>query len=185
MERCLREPSRDSFRSSSARFSVIAADRTGDTNSGVMGDIRQATTIARKMITEWGMNDRLGFVFYGEDDSKMNWIGMNEGREYSEETARMIDEEVKKLIDSLYGEARALLEQHKDRIDAIAKALMKYETLDSADIDRIMRGDNLTRPTVSDLLEREQRRPGTVIQPTDDKTEPDIQLGGGPLPAPG
>src|SRR2546423_2304433 len=147
---------------------------TGDMNSGVAGDIRQATTIARKMITEWGMNDRLGFVFYGEDDSKMNWIGMNEGREYSEETARMIDEEVKKLIDSLYGEARALLEQHKDRIDAIAKALMKYETLDSADIDRIMRGDNLTRPTVSDLLEREQRRPGTVIQPTDDKTEPDI-----------
>jgi cell division protease FtsH len=157
---------------------------TGDMNSGVLGDIRQATTVARKMITEWGMNDRLGFVFYGEDDSKANFMGI-EGKEYSEETAKIIDEEVKKLIDTLYAETRQLLEANKDRVEALAKALMKYETLDSNDVDRIMRGDNLTKPTVSDLLEREQRRPGTVIAPTDDKTEPDIQLGGGPLPAPG
>src|SRR4051794_21665767 len=71
---------------------------TGDMNSGVYGDIRQATGIARKMITEWGMNDRLGFVFYGEDENKQNMLGI-EGREYSEETARTIDEEVKKMID--------------------------------------------------------------------------------------
>jgi cell division protease FtsH len=157
---------------------------TGDINNGVGGDIRQATTIARKMITEWGMNDRVGFIYYGEDDSKMNMLGI-EGRDYTEETARAIDEEVKKLIDRLFQEARELLEANKDRIDALAKALMKYETLDSNDVDRIMRGDNLTKPTVGDLLEREQRRPGTVIQPNDSKGEPDIQLGGGPLPAPG
>jgi cell division protease FtsH len=158
---------------------------TGDMNSGVMGDIRQATAIARKMITEWGMNDRLGFVFYGEDDQKMNFLGVPEGREYSEETAKVIDEEVKKLIDRLFGETRELLLANKDRIEALAQALLKYETLDSSDVDRIMHGDNITKPTVGDLLEREQKRAGTVIQPAEEKSQPDIQLGGGPLPAPG
>ena len=160
---------------------------TGDTNSGVMGDIRQATGIARKMIVEWGMNERLGFVFYGEDENKLNMLGgFGDGREYSEETARAIDEEVKKLIDQLYAETRTLLETNKDRIEAMAKALMRYETLDSNDVDRIMRGDNLTRPTVGELLDREQsRRPATVIQPSTDPNKPDIRLGGGPLPSPG
>jgi cell division protease FtsH len=161
---------------------------TGDTNSGVMGDIRQATAVARKMITEWGMNERLGFVFYGEDDQKMNFLGVAEGREYSEETAKVIDEEVKKLIDRLYAETAQLLEANKDRIEAVAKALLKYETLDTNDLDRIMRGDNLTRPTVSDLLEKEHNnRRGTTIAPGPDNAQPDVQtgLGGGPLPAPG
>jgi hypothetical protein len=69
----------------------------------------------------------------------------------------------------------------------LAKALIKYETLDSQDVDRIMRGDNLTRPTVSDLLEREQNRGnrGAVIAPNENPAEPDVRLGGGPLPAPG
>ena len=111
---------------------------TGDINSGVIGDIRQATGIARKMITEWGMNDRLGFVFYGEDETKPNILGdFGDGREYSEETAKTIDEEVKKLIDRLYDETRQLLEANSDRIDAMAKALMRYETLDATDVDRI------------------------------------------------
>jgi cell division protease FtsH len=158
---------------------------TGDINNGVGGDIRQATGLARKMITEWGMNDRLGFVFYGEDDQRMNFLGVPEGREYSEETAKVIDEEVKKLIDRLFDETKGLLEANKERIEALGQALLKYETLDSSDVDRIMRGDNLTKPTVSDLLEREQKRAGTVIQPSDENSQPDIQLGGGPLPAPG
>ncbi len=161
---------------------------TGDTDSGVIGDIRQATGIARKMTTEWGMNDRLGFVFYGEDDSRPNMLGgFGQGQEYSEETAKIIDQEVKKLIDHLYDETRQLLEANRDKIDAVAKALVKYETLDQNDVDRLMRGDSLTRPTVSDLLEKEQARSGTVIQPGDDTKTPDIRpgLGGGPMPQPG
>ena len=158
---------------------------TGDTNSGVYGDIRQATNIARKMITEWGMNDRLGFVFYGEDDSKPNYFDFGGSREYSEETAKLIDEEIKKLIDKLFDETRTLLEGNRDRVEAIAKALLKYETLDASDIERIMRGDNLSKPTVGDLLAKEQSRRPTVIAPSDDGKQPDIQLGGGPLPAPG
>jgi len=161
---------------------------TGDVNTGVMGDIRQATAIARRMIREWGMNDRVGFVYYGEDDSRPNFLGgFGEGKEYSEETARIIDEEIKKLIDTLFEETRKILETNRERVEALAKALIKYETLDSQDVDRIMRGDNLTRPTVSDLLEREQNRGnrGAVIAPSDNPAEPDVRLGGGPLPAPG
>ena len=63
---------------------------------------------------------------------------------------------------------------------------MKYETLDCNDIDRIMRGDILTKPTVSDLLDKEQsNRPGTIIQPSPDTREPDVGLGGPALPQPG
>ncbi|MBC8107386.1 MAG: ATP-dependent zinc metalloprotease FtsH [Anaerolineae bacterium] len=157
---------------------------TGDMNSGVMGDIRQATTIARKMIAEWGMNDRLGFVFYGDDENKQ-MFDMSGGREYSEETAKAIDEEVKKLIDGLYDDTRLLLEANRERVEAVAKALLKYETLDNNEIDRIMKGETLTKPTVSDLLEKEHGRPPTVIAPATDLKDPDVRLGGGPLPAPG
>src|SRR5690606_33225700 len=130
---------------------------TGDINTGAMGDIRQATNIARRMVREWGMSDRLGFVFYGDDDSRPNMFGgFGEGREYSEETARIMDEEIKNLIDRLYAETKELLEANRDKVETMARALIKYETLDSQDIDRIMRGENLTRPTVSDLIEKEQ-----------------------------
>ncbi len=159
----------------------------GDVNTGAFADIRQASGIARKMVRDWGMNERLGFIYYGEDDSKPNYFDFGGGREYSEETARVIDEEVKKLIDGLYEETRQLLTTNRDRVEALAKALVRYETLDSQDVDRIMRGESLTRPTVGDLLEKENRR-GTVIQPGVDATQPDVQgggLGGGPLPAPG
>src|SRR5665213_1829285 len=146
----------------------------GDVNTGALGDIRQASGLARRMVREWGMNDRLGFVYYGEDDSKPNFFDMGGAgsREYSEETARAIDEEIKKLIDSLYEETRKLLDANRERVDAIAKALLKYETLDASDIDRIMRGDILTKPTVGDLIERENNRRGTVIQPTETPNNP-------------
>jgi cell division protease FtsH len=158
----------------------------GDVNTGAIGDIRQATGLARRMVRDWGMNDRLGFVYYGEDDSKPGFMGeFGGGREYSEDIARAIDEEVKKLIDNLYQETTQLLLANKERVEAIAKALTRYETLDSSDIDRLMRGDTLTKPTVGDLLDREQERRATIVQPKPDSNGPDIRLGGGPLPAPG
>ena len=157
---------------------------TGDVNTGAAADIRQATALARKMIRDWGMSDRLGFVFYGEDDTRQNYFDFGMARDYSEETAKAIDEETKKLIDSLYEETRKLLEANRERVDAMAKALLKYETLDTADVDRIMRGETLTKPTVGDLLEKEQRR-GVTIQPTPEPKGPDLTLGGGPVPAPG
>src|SRR5690606_33445431 len=130
------------------------------------------------MVREWGMNDRLGFVYYGDDDSRPNMMGgFGDGREYSEETAKAIDEEIKSLIDGLYQETRELLEANRDKVEALTRALLKYETLDSNDIDRIMRGESLTRPTVSDLIEKEQTRRPTTIAPTPNDAEPDVHLG--------
>jgi len=158
---------------------------TGDVNTGAAGDIRQATSLARKMIRDWGMSDRLGFVFYGDDDSKMSFMDVGGSRDYSDETARAIDEETKALIDRLYDETRKILEANKDRVEAVAKALMRYETLDASEVDRVMKGEILTKPTVGDLLEKEQSRRGVVIQPAPDIKGPDVTLGGGPLPTPG
>ncbi len=156
----------------------------GDVNTGAMGDIRQATGLARKMVRDWGMNDRLGFVYYGEDDSRPGFMDFGGGtRDYSEQTAKTIDEEVKKLIDDLYAETRSILEANRDKVDAMAKALMRYETLDSGDVDRLMRGEILTKLTVGELLEKEQTRRGTVIQPPPRDDQPDVDLGGG-LPHP-
>ncbi|HEX2973187.1 MAG TPA: hypothetical protein VHP11_12700, partial [Tepidisphaeraceae bacterium] len=158
-------------------------------NTGAAMDIRQATSVARKMVRDWGMSERLGFVFYGEDENKPNAFGdFGGGRDYSEETAKTIDEEVKGLIDRLYNETRHLLETNRERVEALANALLKYETLDGPDIDRIMRGDNLTRPVVSDTNEKDEKsRRGTLIQPGTSENEPDVRpgLGNGPLPAPG
>ena len=155
---------------------------TDDINTGASMDIKQATGVARKMVMDWGMNERLGFVFYGEDESNPNG-SLVPKKEYSEETAKFIDEEVKKLIDSLYEQTRQLLETNKDRVVAVAKALVQYETLDNTDVDRIMKGDKLSKPTVSELLEKE--RGGTTIQPGPDATQPDVQPGmGGPVPNP-
>lgn len=159
---------------------------TGDINSGVYGDIQQATSLARRMITDWGMSDRLGFVFYGENENKQNMFSFGGTRDHSEQTARVIDEEVKKLIDDQYAETRRLLEANKDRIEAVAQALMKYETIDTNDLDRLMKGEVLTRPTVGDLLEKEEKlRPTTTIQPGTGPGEPDVHLGGGAVPNPG
>jgi cell division protease FtsH len=130
---------------------------TGDINTGAGGDIRQVTSLARAMVRDWGMSERVGFVFYGEDENKMSMFGMA-SREYSEETAKIIDEEVKKLIDRMEADTKQVLEAHRDRVEALAQALLRYETLDGADVERVMKGENLTKPTVSDLLASEQQR---------------------------
>ncbi len=149
---------------------------TGDINTGALGDIRQATTIARKMVREWGMNDRLGFVYYG-DDEQARFMDMGGPREYSEETARQMDEEIKKLIDTLFAETAGILEQNRDKVEQIARALIKYETLDASDVDRIMRGEALAKPSISDLLDPPAQQPRrTVVQQPNDGT-PDIPPG--------
>lgn len=127
----------------------------------------------RHMILEWGMSDKLGFVNYAGEDSRDMFIPE---KEYSEETARVIDEEIRGLIDTAYNDARRLIEEHWDKVVAIAEALLKYETLSSDDIDRVMRGERLTKPTVAELLQAEagrsrQPKPATRPDPEEDHGE--------------
>ena len=153
----------------------------GDVSSGAAMDIRQATAIARAMVMEYGMSDRLGFQLLGIDESKNPWEQPD--KLYSDETAKLIDDEVKRVIDKTYGEARAMLESRRDKLDALAQALLKFETLSREEVDRLMRGEPLAKPTVGDLLKAEQaKRPAAKPQSAD--SEDPLGDDQGMLPAP-
>ncbi len=144
----------------------------GDISSGASQDIRQASSIARAMITELGMSDKLGFQLYGIDESRQPWEQPD--KLFSDETARTIDQEVKGLIDRTYGETKVLLEKHRDQLDALAQALLKYETLNRDEVDRIMRGDTLTKATVSDLLQAEKDKAKAAAEKPVTPPAPDL-----------
>jgi len=118
-----------------------------DVTNGAMGDIRGATNIARSMVCSWGMSDKLGMVEYGDTDSQAAFTART--RSYSGATARIIDEEVKLLIDEAYTKAKDLLLHHKDKLDAIALALLEYETLDGSHIKEIMEHGRIINPPQS------------------------------------
>jgi len=130
-----------------------------DISSGAQSDILQATGIARQMILTWGMSDKLGLISYEPELGIKNQVYVIPGeKEYSEKTAEEIDGEVKKLTEEAYKSARELIEANKDKLEAIAKALMKYETLDADDVEMILNGAELDKPTVSGLLASEQAK---------------------------
>ena len=135
-----------------------------DISSGAQSDIKQATGIAKEMILTWGMGEELGPIDYGGNMS-MEMYYPGPSRETSEKTSELIDREIKKLIDQAYTDARHLIEANKDKMEALAKALLKYETLDAADVEVILSGRELDKPTVSDLLAMEQAKNQTE-QPT-------------------
>jgi cell division protease FtsH len=131
----------------------------GDISSGAQSDIQQATEIARKMLLTWGMSEELGRVSYGTDPVYKNSpYGLGMEKEYSERTAEIIDNEVRKLTEEAYKKSRELIETNKDKLEAIAQALLKYETLDAEDVKRLLEGQTLDKPTVSELLAIEQAR---------------------------
>ncbi len=122
----------------------------GDVTNGAYGDIKMATNSARKMVCEWGMSDELGMIEYGDNHEHLFLArDVGGGRTYSDDTAQKIDHEVKRLIDNAYGKAKDMLEANRDKLDAIAKALLEYETLDAAHIDEIMKHGELQNPPSS------------------------------------
>jgi cell division protease FtsH len=116
----------------------------GDVTNGASGDIRMASRIARNMVCSWGMSDKLGMIEYGENESA-SFMGRSSSN-YSPDTAQKIDEEVKRLIDESYSHAKDILLKYKDRLDAIAHALLEYETLDGSHIKEIMEHGRLINP---------------------------------------
>ena len=112
---------------------IAEAFHSDDVSNGASGDIRQATSLARHMVCEWGMSDQLGMVEYGEGDSPVFLArDMAKSRNYSEETARVIDSEIKRFIDEAYATAERILTEGRDKVELIAKALLEYETLDAS-----------------------------------------------------
>jgi cell division protease FtsH len=109
--------------------------------TGASNDIERATKMARAMVTKWGLSEKLGPLAYEEDEGEV-FLGkqMTQRKHMSEQTAEEIDREVRAIIDHCYSTARTLLEDNRDKLEAMAEALMLYETIDAAQIDDIMAG---------------------------------------------
>lgn len=120
----------------------------GDVTSGASGDIRQATSIARRMVCEWGMSDTLGMVEYGDGEGGEVFLArdISRGRNYSEATAQKIDQEVKRLIDTAYDRARTILKRNRRLLDVLTEALLEHETLDADHVRQIMNFGELRTP---------------------------------------
>ncbi len=120
--------------------------------SGASGDITAATSLARNMVTRWGLSDALGAVAYGENQDEV-FLGHSVSRtqNVSESTAQKIDAEVKRLVDEALATARRVLTERRADLDLLAHALLEYETLSGEEIKAILRGESITRESVSDI----------------------------------
>jgi len=119
-----------------------------DISTGAAMDIQQATQIARAMVCQYGMSEKVGMVQYGDDDEYV-FLGREMGRtkNFSEHTAQDIDEEIKRIIGEQYRIAHDLVFRHRDKLELIAKSLLEYETLEGAQVDEIIRTGTFTPPT--------------------------------------
>jgi len=114
--------------------------------TGAGNDIEQATEISRKMVVEWGMSDLLGPMTFGKKNEEV-FLGreIQSNRDYSEVTARMIDEEVSRIVREAQRASEEILRKDIEILHRIAKELLKYETVDSKDLEKILKGQKLTR----------------------------------------
>ncbi|HBR96554.1 MAG TPA: ATP-dependent metalloprotease, partial [Gammaproteobacteria bacterium] len=125
--------------------------------TGASNDIERATELARNMVSKWGLSEKLGPLAYSEDEGEV-FLGrsVTQHKQISAPTAQIIDEEIRAVIDRNYDRARIILEENVDKLHVMSEALMKYETIDSGQIDAIMEG----------------RQPGPPSDWTDDNGEP-------------
>ena len=114
--------------------------------NGAANDFQRATDLARRMVTQWGMSDSMGPMVYGEEEGEV-FLGrsMATHRNMSETTMQKVDAEIRHIIDNRYDEARRLLEENRDKVEAMTRALLDFETIDADQIDDIM-NDRPVRP---------------------------------------
>ena len=142
--------------------------------TGASNDIMRASQIARNMVTKWGLSEKLGPLMYAEDEESYLGRGGGQNSSVSGETAKLIDSEVRSIIDQCYGTAKQILTDNRDKLEAMADALMKFETIDADQIDDIMAGRPPREPRDWDSTGS-----GTPTAPTLDKTErPEAPIGG-------
>ncbi len=150
-------------------------------SNGASGDIKMATDTTRRMITEWGMSEKLGMISYGDNGQEV-FLGhsVTQNKNVSEATAREIDTEIKAVIDHAYAEAKRILTERRDDLEALAKGLLEYETLSGDEIQMVLRGEKIIRKVVDDPASDNRRASVPTSSP-----RPDVPGGLGPVPAPG
>jgi len=147
-----------------ARITVIMGGRAAEDlifntfTTGAGNDIEQATEIARKMVCEWGMSDRMGPLSFGKRDEQI-FLGrdMATHKNYSEATAVEIDMEIKRIVDGCYSRARTILVENMQNLHNLSECLIEKENLTGAEVDRIIAGDSALRGTKAPEPPQEQR----------------------------
>ncbi|MEK1939945.1 MAG: ATP-dependent zinc metalloprotease FtsH [Pseudomonas sp.] len=144
--------------------------------TGASNDIMRASQIARNMVTKWGLSEKLGPLMYAEEEGEV-FLGRGGGGQQgnmSADTAKLIDLEVRSIIDECYGTAKRLLEENRDKLNAMCDALMKYETIDADQIDDIMNGRTPREPRDW----QDDGDSGTTISKKDEVETPEKPIGG-------
>lgn len=142
--------------------------------TGASNDIMRATQLAKNMVTKWGLSEKLGPLMYAEEEGEV-FLGRSAGSQQtnvSAQTAQLIDQEVRSIIDHCYGTAKRLLEENRDKLDMMAEALMKYETIDVGQIDDIMAGRTPREPRDW------QGGSGDSTPPREETGRPETPIGG-------
>jgi cell division protease FtsH len=158
---------------------IFGADRV---SNGASGDIKMATDQTRRMVTEWGMSEKLGMISYGDNGQEV-FLGhsVTQNKNVSEATAREIDNEIKSIIDHAYSEARRILTERLADLHSLAKGLLEYETLSGDEIQAVIRGEKIVRKVVDDPMPDQRRASVPTASAKPDMPGPGL----GPLPAPG
>lgn len=154
----MRLPERDSYSyhrdKMHANLSVSMGGRVAEelifghdkVSSGASSDIQYATSLARNMVTKWGMSDKLGPLQYEEQQEGYLGMGGSQRTMMSSETNKLIDSEIRLLVDSAHKRATDLLTEHRDQLELLAQALLEYETLTGEEIDQLIRDGKIDRP---------------------------------------
>jgi|TARA_B110000240_G_scaffold79836_1_gene91034 cell division protease FtsH len=146
--------------------------------TGASNDIERATQMARNMVTKWGLNEKMGPILYGEDESQAPGGG---NTHYSEDTSREIDQEVRRILNDAYGMAKKLLEDNRDILEAMKDALMEYETIDADQVDDLMKRIKVRPPHQWDDNDFDGSAGGNKSdkeQARDEETKQDDPIGG-------
>jgi cell division protease FtsH len=156
---------------------IFGADKV---SNGASGDIKMATNLARRMVTEWGMSPTLGMIAYG-DNSQEVFLGhsVTQNKNVSEATAREIDSEVKSMIDLAYKSAHNILTDHLADLNTIAKNLLEHETLSGDEIRTLLRGEKVVRKVVDEPAPETRR---ASVPQSGRPVPPPGGLGAAPLP---
>jgi cell division protease FtsH len=155
----------------------------GDTTTGSSNDIEKATHLARRMVTEFGMSDRLGPLSFGKRD-ELVFLGreIGEQRNYSDEIAKQIDEEVRAIIDRAYERATQVLETHRDRLEALAQKLIAEESVDGEGFESLF-SDLPPKENLHGIRPR-RHEPPTPTAPADATPKPEAPPSSAPAPNP-
>lgn len=158
---------------------IFGADQV---TTGASGDIASATSMARKMVTEWGMSDKLGPLLYGEPEREV-FLGATvmTHKSMSDSTAQMVDDEVRTIIEGAYQRAKKILTDNIDKLHLMAQSLIEHETLSGEEIDAIMRGEKINRmPYVTPSGDAPAPKRSSVPTSEDPKSDSTPSMGNDP-----